>query len=587
MDIQPSQGCFVKLFGDNQTHNTLGIRTHAPGDKHVNGQNPNVGFIVNLEQPHLLQFNEECGTTLGVYSNIDPNIKIKIVENGGLLKSADNVCRKDEVVVMKPLGSCENPIEIIKDGELLHSTQNLSPEYLQQIAQALDLNVKKEEQKEMENASPNIFYRVVYPDELNLKPVPVKPIKRARRSKKQVIAEEKDMNEIFEPPKLIKSFRTRSGRVTRPPQHIKNDFRKIDTSKPDSSRMKGDIKTTDFESPNVPSLQEPIDSLIGDRTETHKRKRSISSQFRCPQCKKVYLGNSKMLRHFEKHPDHRPKSDYYKARYDDTWNYLIDISNKNPVGQRGIKFCRELVNLLNNVRIVANSFFKNPTEADTNLFFVDDALSRCLGIDSGNYALNENKLHKEVQVILPCSTNDHDNNNVTLIAGTNFDLCESKDTFNGNIGSYNVGNSNLDNNVNQTNGTADTLSFNNSNNGFTLNCDISAKPFSFSENFQNDKDKGIKSPEREKPPEISLHSELLSENSLLNSLPNLRNSVDELLNNGQDTVMLDNSTSSDEVMNVDQFVNERLKNLTESDLELPNSLNLDLPSLDLFQFHTS
>ncbi|KAK4880752.1 hypothetical protein RN001_008898 [Aquatica leii] len=580
MDVQPTQGCFVKLFGDNQANNIPGLQMHTPSDKHVNGQNPNLGYIINLEQPdsmsQIVQLNQGQGTTLDIYSSINQNMKPQKLDNTVLLKNVNNTNRKDEVVVLKPLGSCENPIEIIKDGELLHSTQNLSPEYLQQIAQALQLNVKSEEQKEMENAPPNIFYRVVYPDELNLKPIPIKPLKRGRK-KKQPMNEEKDVKEIIVPPKLVKGFRTRSGRVTRPPQHIKNDFKKIDTSESDSLDMNGDLKTTDFESPNVHVVSEPVHiTLPEDRLETHKRKRSISSQFRCPECKKAYLGNNKMLRHFEKHPEHRPKSDYYKARYDDTWNYLMDISNKNPVGQRGIKFCRELVNLLNNVKIVAKSFFKTPIDSDKNLFLVDSTLSDVLGIEPGNYALNESKLHKEVQVLLPCSTNGQDNN-IKLIADTNFDICKSKDSFNENGDTY------PSNNISEPSSTIDPLNFNHSTNGFNLNCDMSTKAFSFSESF-GEKEKDLKPLERNKQPELSLHNELLSENSLLNSLPNLRNSVEELIlnDNGQDTVMLDNSTSSDEVMNVDQFVNERLKNLTESDLALPNSLNLDL-----FQFHTS
>lgn len=88
---------------------------------------------------------------------------------------------------------------------------------------------------------------------------------------------------------------------------------------------------------------------------------------------------------------------------------------------------------------------------------------------------------------------------------------------------------------------------------------------------------------------ISVPQELLSENSLLH-LPNLRTAVDDLMLTTVDTgsTLLDNSTSSDEVMNVDQFVNERFKKITEPDLDiLGASLNLDLPPLDLFQFHTS
>lgn len=74
---------------------------------------------------------------------------------------------------------------------------------------------------------------------------------------------------------------------------------------------------------------------------------------------------------------------------------------------------------------------------------------------------------------------------------------------------------------------------------------------------------------------IGLHNEeLLSENSLLN----LRNSVDDLILPG----------NSEEVMNVDQFVNERFKNMTGSDVDLGGGpLNMDLQGLDLFEFHNS
>ena len=51
--------------------------------------------------------------------------------------------------------------------------------------------------------------------------------------------------------------------------------------------------------------------------------------------------------------------------------------------------------------------------------------------------------------------------------------------------------------------------------------------------------------------------------------------------------LLDGNSNSDEMISVDQFVNERLK-LIEPDIEMQNSaLNIDLPPLDIFQFHTS
>lgn len=88
---------------------------------------------------------------------------------------------------------------------------------------------------------------------------------------------------------------------------------------------------------------------------------------------------------------------------------------------------------------------------------------------------------------------------------------------------------------------------------------------------------------------LHIDSELLSHHSLLH-LSAIRNTEEDLMLTSVDPggTLLDNSTSSDEVMNVDQFVNERFKKITEPDLELgTSSLNLDLPSLDLFQFHAT
>ncbi|KAK5647041.1 hypothetical protein RI129_005505 [Pyrocoelia pectoralis] len=599
MAIQPSTGCVVKLFGDNQTINIPEVDDGMSNiNKHVNGQDINLEYLLNSHQAdstsQVIQLTEQQALSLGIISNPSKLEKTsKTPYATTLVKNVEN--KRDDILVLNPLGSSENPIEITTDGQLLHSTQNLSPEHLQQIAQALQFSVKREEQKDiLENAPPNIFYRIMYPDELNLKPFPAKPVKRGRKKKQAVTEEKLNIKEAEEPPKVTKGFRTRSGRVTRPPQHIKNDFTKIDTTEGDSMDM-DELRTIDFESP---SQTESSVTFQEDRLESHKRKRSISSQFRCPQCKKAYLGNNKMLRHFEKHPDHKPASDYYKARYDDTWNYLIDISNKNPAGQRGLKFCQELISLLNNIRVVAKSLFKNPTGLDKNLFFVDGMLSNVLGIDSGNYVLNESKLHKEVVLLHPCS-NNADNN---LQLDTDFSLKtldsqkEENISFRQKCAQYEIQNKTDCADVNNV----EPIHFN-SNHNFNLNCDINSKPFNtdlnpFNEPFQVMKEKTSgnvithqSGHDKKIHTDISLHNELLSDNLLLNSLPNLRSSVEELIlnnvNNGQDSVLLDNSTSSDEVMNVDQFVNERLKNLTESDLELPNTL--DLPTLDLFQFHTS
>lgn len=586
MDVQPSTGCIVKLLGDNQTINISETVNEMPNVKHVSQQDFNLEYLLHSQQPEVtsqvIQLTEQQAMSLGIIPSTNKLDKYINASTTTLLKTVES--KRDEILVINPLGSCDNPIEITTDGQLLNSTQNLSPEHLQQIAQALQFTVKREEQKDiLENAPPNIFYRIMYPDELNLKPFPVKPVKRGRKKKQPVTEEKFDAKEVEEPPKVTKGFRTRSGRVTRPPQHIKNDFKKIDTTEGDSMDT-DELKTFDFESPTITDT--PV-SFQEDRLESHKRKRSISSQFRCPKCKKAYLGNNKMLQHFEKHPDHKPASDYYKARYDDTWNYLIDISNKNPAGQRGIKFCQELISLMKNIRLVAKSLFKSPTGVDKNLFFVDSMLSTVLGIDSGNYALNESKLHKEVLVLHPCSNNADNNIQPDTNLVKPLDVQKKPTSFSAPCPQYG------------SNGAiVEPIHFNPQIHNFNLNCDTVSKPFNpdlnlFNEPLQVLKEKASPNvilPHNKKSiqTDISLHTELLSDN-LLHSLPNLRSSVEELIlnnvNNGQDSVLLDNSTSSDEVMNVDQFVSERLKNLTESDLELPNTL--DLPALDLFQFHTS
>lgn len=73
--------------------------------------------------------------------------------------------------VDQPLGSSENPIQIIREGNTLSTTQNVSKTDLQLIANALLSKEKQEENGTFieESGSANFEYRVVYPEELNLK----------------------------------------------------------------------------------------------------------------------------------------------------------------------------------------------------------------------------------------------------------------------------------------------------------------------------------------------------------------------------------------------------------------------------------
>lgn len=275
----------------------------------------------------------------------------------------------------------------------------------------------------------------------------------------------------------------------------------------------------------------------------HQRKRTVAAQHRCPKCGKAYLGKSKMIEHIKKYPDHGPLPEYTNYNFD-VWNYLVDVTQKSPPSQRGVKFCEELTNLIHNVQLLASALFKSVTH-NKNIVQIDKVLGNAISLPPGKYNFDENQLYKDVTVLQLITNSDFFNPNKP----SKLDVEEKERIVNNQVSPH-------------------------SN---EVRCNSPLKNHQELPPIKKSSDQNIQS--------------LLNENSLLNNLPNIRNSVDELMLTTDDTTsnLLDNSTSSDEVMNVDQFVNERFKKITEPDIELNgNTLNLvDLPSLDLFQFHTN
>lgn len=489
-------------------------------------------------------------------------------------------------VVEKPLGSSENPIEIIQDGETLRTTQNLSKTHLELIANAL-----QNENGKINDNSETVVYRIVYPEELNLKPLFAKHEKRGRPKKRPVVAKDKDPV-VEKKEKPIKNARTRSGRITRPPKYIEQDFKRIETNEYDENE--DELTTTEFtplstsqtaDKEQPPKLLEPLG--------THQRKRNISARYRCPKCQKAYLGRNRMLRHLQDNPDHGPIPEHCKDNNFEAWNFLVDITQKCSIGNKGKKFCEELTNLLHNVKILARVLFKSSKD-QKNAVKIDRVLGNALDLAPGEYKFNENELHKDVTVLSLLENSrffeetylNNENKSCNDSVQTNEPMNVSSDTKTNetfqNNSSYHSNNTMNQNKVNINSETIET-NFNNfgSNSRTNENQETTA--------FQTNEERKA---EHQLDSTISLHSDLLSHNSLLNSLPNLRTSVDDLILSGVDSGhvsnLLDNSTSSDEVMNVDQFVNERFKKITEPEIDLQNnSLNLDLPTLDLFQFHDS
>lgn len=370
-----------------------------------------------------------------------------------------------------------------------------------------------------------------------------------------------------------------------------------------------EVKTSEFE-----RFEDHRDATKSNEVqlEFHQRKRKISAQYRCPKCKKAYLGKTKMMQHIKKYPDHGPLP--HSELNFDVWNYLVDITQKCPPAQRGIKFCEELTNLLHNVLLLTSALFKK-VEHNKNHVDVDKVLGNAIGLPPGPYKFNENELYKDVTVLKlitnsdffkPVNTNEETKTEKNLKVVEKAKENESIEPINKDLSQNKVISESEKNVCTDTHEDKEKT-------GMYFRPDENTFPVAKSQDDMSDKSQCITNPENgdtidnfkksgmeaSEPPcfikktqpldnRIQVHTDLLSDNSLLN-LPNLRNSVDELILSGVDssTHLLDNSTSSDEVMNVDQFVNERFKKITEPEVEMNGTgLNLDLPSLDLFQFHT-
>lgn len=306
------------------------------------------------------------------------------------------------------------------------------------------------------------------------------------------------------------------------------------------------------------------------------KKRNISGKYKCPKCQKAYLGRSRMLKHLEDNPDHGPIPEHCKPNNSEVWNYLVDVAQKCPPGKKGSKFCEELSTLLQNLRVLARFLFKRSKEK--NNVVVDEFLGTALDITPGSYRFNENELHKDLTVFKIL-------NDMKLFDDEN----EMKSKPKENQNPQNVTSTYTENGAKNESETFVSINDNTNNHNENAMDDFSteAREFHYSKPNQEVTNKQETAVNADNS--LSLHSDLLSDNSLLNSLPNLRCSVDDLILPGVDSAnvshLLDNSASSNEPINVDDFVNERLKTITGPDID--STLNLDLPALDLFHFHHS
>lgn len=201
-----------------------------------------------------------------------------------------------------PLGSSQNPIRIIQQGNQYTPMQNLSAEQLQQIMQVVQQQqVAKTSTAEgssiLFNPQTNtrIVYRVIYPSELH-KNSPSSILKTGKKQsqgqqtqtlifskdgprrqyKKRMKEEEEDDEDRFDVPGLSREEkeerkkhrpRTRSGRISKPPKHMVKDYKHLhvldfeeEEAADDSDGGYSDYKySEDEEDENDHVIEEPED----------------------------------------------------------------------------------------------------------------------------------------------------------------------------------------------------------------------------------------------------------------------------------------------------------------------------------------
>ncbi|OAD62286.1 hypothetical protein WN48_06803 [Eufriesea mexicana] len=239
------------------------------------------------------------------------NLKVNKKSKGTPIKST--TIANESTDASKPLGSSENPIQIVQQGQTFHSMQRLTPTQLKQIAHVL-----QQRSQEATTSNERVVYRVVFPEELDLQIRNPGNLLKNRggkrgRPKKSAIRPsllppklppipDEEQEELKDERKKVVA-RTRSGRLSRPPRHMVRDYKHLhhlDFLQPDLDDSDGGYSDYNTNNDKLEEEESPKELLTG--LEVPKRK--ISDHFRCPTCNKIYLGRTRMARHFEMHPDH-------------------------------------------------------------------------------------------------------------------------------------------------------------------------------------------------------------------------------------------------------------------------------------------
>lgn len=225
-----------------------------------------------------------------------------------------------------PLGSSQNPIRIIQQGNQYTPVQQLTTDQLQQIMQVVQQQQVAKTASEgggssvLYNPQTNtkIVYRVIYPSELHKSTssisqtstgqqtvVQVGQFQKRQYKKKTREEEEKiDVPELTREEKEAKKKhrpRTRSGRVSKPPKHMTKDYKHIHVVDWDEDYDDSDGGYSDFKY----SEDEGLDDKDGDLDYSFEAGQTTKPKnWKCGACGKSYIGKAGLSRHFRQNPMH-------------------------------------------------------------------------------------------------------------------------------------------------------------------------------------------------------------------------------------------------------------------------------------------
>lgn len=234
-----------------------------------------------------------------------------------------------------------------------------------------------------------IVYRTVFPEELDLQtPRRGRPSKRGRPKK----TDEKPVEREPSPEiPVAKPIRTRSGRVTKPPRH--KNFRPLHEI--DTDNIDGTVTVVEEPKSNIEPKEDKQSELEHPKpilfSGLPKQKRNIPAQYRCPTCKKAYVGFNRIERHLKLFPDHGPLPIKRQRASASLWETSLKLARSAPPGSRGVALLNDLSSLIQNIQKISSTFIR-PSDEKGHHYEINESLGLLLRIPPGKYSINESAI---------------------------------------------------------------------------------------------------------------------------------------------------------------------------------------------------